>query len=128
MYGPEGAGIGEVPKDTAVDSGLLEAGGEDESRAQEAVGAAGHLIEARDKFSELGIPLISKRLPFQGPDIDSYLRYALQVDVASMVKELGELLELDPSEAETSQAASKSQPALPEDIESLMLKVSYSDL
>ena len=64
LDGPEGAGIGEVSKDTAADSGLLETGGEDGSRAQEAVGATSHLIEARDMFSELGIPLISRRLAF----------------------------------------------------------------
>ena len=35
-----------------------------------------------------------------------------------MVKELGELLGLDPSETSTSQAALKGQPTLPEDIKS----------
>ena len=94
-------------------------GDEDRVHAQEAAGAASHLIEARDRFSELGIPLISRRLAFQGPDIDPYLRYAIQVDVASMVKELGEMLRLDPSEAGTSsQVSSRTQPALPEDVES----------
>jgi len=63
--------------------------------------------------------LISRRLAFQGPDIDPYLWYAFQVDVASMMKEFGELLGLDLSEARTSsQPALKSQPALPEDVES----------
>ena len=57
-----------------------------------------HLIGAKDRFSELGIPLISRRLAFQGLDIDPYLRYALQVDVANVMKELGELLGLESSE------------------------------
>ena len=43
----------------------------------------------------------------------------IQVDVATMVKELGELLWLESSEAGTSsQTASKTQPTLPEDVES----------
>jgi hypothetical protein len=114
--GSEGAGERGVsmgaPKDSTI---LLTSEGD---KAQETVRDSSHLIKAKDRFSELGTPLISRRLAFQGPDIDPYLRYALQVDVASMVKELGELLGLDPSETSTSQAALKGQPALPEDIES----------
>ena len=101
-----------APKDSTI---LLTSEGD---KAQETVRDSSHLIKAKDRFSELGTPLISRRLAFQGPEIDPYLRYALQVDVASMVKELGELLGLDPSETSTSQAALKGQPALPEDIES----------
>jgi len=101
-----------APKDSTV---LLAVGDE---TAQEVVGASSHLIGAKDRFFELGIPLISKRLAFQGPDIDPYLRYALQVDVANVMKELGELLGLESSEAGVSQSVSRSQPALPEDVES----------
>ena len=90
----------------------------DVEKAQEAEGTRSHLIGARDRFSELGIPSISRRPAFQGPDIDPYLRYALQVDVANVMKELGELLGLEPLEIGTSQVVSKSQPALPEDVES----------
>ena len=90
----------------------------DNEKAQEAKGTSSHLIGARDRFSELGTPSISRRLAFQGPDIDPYLRYALQVDVANVMKELGELLGLEPPEAGTSQVASKIHPALPEDVES----------
>jgi len=75
------------------------------------------LIEAKDRFSELGTISISRRLAFQGPDIDPYLRYPLQVDVASVMKELGDLLGLEPSEAETVGVASRNQPALPGDVE-----------
>ena len=81
----------------------------DDKKAQEAEGTSSHLIGARDRFS--------RRLAFQGPDIDPYLRYALQVDVANVMKELGELLGLEPPEAGTSQVASKIHPALPEDVE-----------
>ena len=90
----------------------------DDEKAQEADGTSSHLIGARDRFSELGTPSISRCLAFQGPDIDPYLRYALQVDVANVMKELGELLGLESSEAGVSQSASRSQPALPEDVES----------
>ena len=82
----------------------------DDEKTQEAEGTSSHLIGARDRFS--------RRLAFQGPDIDPYLRYALQVDVANVMKELGELLGLEPPETGTSQVVSKSQPALPEDVES----------
>ena len=71
----------------------------------------------KDCFSELGTFSISGRLAFQGPDIDPYLRYSLQVDVASVMKELGDLLELEPSEDEAAGVASRDQPALPGDIE-----------
>ena len=81
--GSEGSGGREgsmgAPKDSTV---LLAVGDE---TAQEVVGASSHLIGAKDRFFELGIPLISKRLAFQGPDIDPYLRYALQVDVANVM-------------------------------------------
>ena len=90
----------------------------EDDKAQGTVGAGGHLIEAKDRFSKLGTSSISRRLAFQGPDIDPYLRYALQVDVANVMKELGELLGLEPLEIGTSQVVSKSQPALPEDVES----------
>jgi len=107
--GGRGASVG-APKDSTV---LLI--GDDET----APGAVdSHLIGAKDRFSELGIPLISRRLVFQGLDIDPYLRYALQVDAADVMKELGELLGLESSEAGVSQSASRSQPALPEDVES----------
>ena len=82
----------------------------DDEKAQEVEGTSSHLIGARDRFS--------RRLAFQGPDIDPYLRYALQVDVANVMKELGELLGLEPPETGTSQVVSKSQPTLPEDVES----------
>ena len=75
------------------------------------------MVEAKDHFSELGTFSISRRLAFQGPDIDPYLRFPLQVDVASVMKELGDLLGIEPSEAETAGVASVSQPALPEDVE-----------
>ena len=100
------------PKDSSV---LLAI---DVEKAQGDEGTSSNLIGARDRFSELGTPSISRRLAFQGPDIDPYLRYALQVDVANVMKELGELLGLEPSETGTSQVVSKSQPALPEDVES----------
>ena len=74
-------------------------------KAQGTAGVDGHLIEAKDRFSELGTFSISRRLVFQGPDIDPYLRYPLQVDVASVMKELGDLLELEPSEDEAGVAS-----------------------
>ena len=115
----EGTGAMYAPKEVLKDSGLLLSGDEGGVRVLDTTRAASHLIEPKDRFSELGIPLISRRLAFQGPDIDPYLRYAIQVDVASMVKELGEMLRLDPSEAGTSsQVSSRTQPALPEDVES----------
>jgi len=74
------------------------------------------LVEAKDRFSELSTFSISRRLAFQGPDIDPYLLFPLQVDVASVMKELGDLLELEPSEDEAG-VASRDQPALPRDVE-----------
>ena len=56
-----------APKDSTI---LLAI---DDEKAQEAEGASSHLIGARDRFSELRIPSISRRLAFQGPDIDPYL-------------------------------------------------------
>jgi hypothetical protein len=105
LDGLEGAGAEDAPKEVPKDSSLLVSGDEDRVRVLETIGPTSHLIEAKDRFSKLGIPLISRRLAFQGPDIDPYLRYAIQVDVASMVKELGELLGLEPSETETSSQA-----------------------
>ena len=70
----------------------------------------------KDCFSELGTFSISGRLAFQGPNIDPYLRFPLQVDVASVMKELGDLLELEPSEDEAG-VVSRDQPALPGDVE-----------
>ena len=99
LVGITDAGAEGTPKDAPKDSALLAADDEDTARAP---GAASHLIEAKDRFSELGTPLISRRLAFRGPDIDPYLRYAIQVDVTTMVKELGELLGLESSEAGTS--------------------------
>ena len=126
MDDPEKVVGEEAPKELPKDSGVLVSGGENRVRVVETAGAASHLIEVKDRFSELGIPLISRRLAFQGSDIDPYLRYAIQVDVASMVKELGELLGLEPSETGTSsQAAWKNQHALPEMSRALMLKVNY---
>jgi len=101
----------EAPKDSIA----FQAGEDD--KAQGTAGADGHLIEVKDWFSELGTFSISRRLAFQGPDIDPYLRFPLQVDVASVMKELGDLLGIEPSEAETAGVASVSQPALPEDVE-----------
>ena len=101
----------EAPKDSIA----FQAGEDD--KAQGTAGADGHLIEAKDRFSELGTFLISRCLGFQGPDIDPYLRYPLQVDVASVMKELGDLLELEPSVDEAAGVASRDQPALPGDVE-----------
>ena len=84
---------------------------------QRTTGGDDHVVEVRDRFSDLGTFSISKRLAFQRPDSDSYLRYPLEVDVASVMKELGDLLGIEPSEAETAGVASVSQPALPEDVE-----------
>jgi hypothetical protein len=100
----------EAPKDSIA----FQAGEDD--KAQGTAGLDGHLIEAKDRFSELGTFSISRRLAFQGPDIDPYLRFPLQVDVASVMKELGDLLELEPSEDEAG-VASRDQPALPGDVE-----------
>ena len=108
----------DASKGAMADLGLLGVGDEGGFRTQETARVEGHLIAAKDKFSELGTPLTSRRLAFQGPDIDPYLRYALQVDVANVMKELRELLGLEPLEIGTSQVVSKSQPALPEDVES----------
>ena len=57
----------EAPKDSIA----LKAGEED--KTQGTAGADDHLIEAKDRFSELGTFSISRRLAFQGPDIDPYL-------------------------------------------------------
>ena len=84
---------------------------------QRTTGGDDHVVEVRDRFSDLGTFSISKHLAFQRPDSDPYLRYPLEVDVASVMKELGDLLGLEPSEAETAGVASVSQPALPEDVE-----------
>ena len=75
------------------------------------------MVEAKDHFSELGTFSISGRLAFQGPDIDPNLRFPLQLDVASVMKELGDLLELEPSEDEAAGVALRDQPALPGDVE-----------
>ena len=64
--GGSGDSVG-APKDSSI---LLAI---DVEKAQEAEGTSSHLIGARDRFSELGIPSISRRLAFQGPDIDPYL-------------------------------------------------------
>ena len=101
----------EAPKDSIA----FQAGEDD--KAQGTAGADGHLIEAKDRFSELGTFSISRRLAFQGPDIDPYLQFPLQVDVAIVMKELGDLLELEPSEDEAAGVASRGQPALPGDVE-----------
>ena len=101
---------------TPKDSIVFQAGEDD--KAQGTAGADVHLVEAKDHFSEIGTFPISRRLAFQGPNIDPYLRYALQVDVANVMKELEELLGLESSEAGVSQSVSRSQPALPEDVES----------
>jgi len=100
----------EAPKDSIA----FQAGEGD--KAQGTAGADGHLVEAKDRFSELGTFSISRRLAFQGPDIDPNLRFPLQLDVASVMKELGDLLELEPSEDEAG-VASRDQPALPGDVE-----------
>ena len=81
------------------------------------MGADSHLIEAKDRFSELGTFSISRRLAFQGPDIDPYLWFPLQLDVASVMKELGDLLELESSEDEAAGVVSRDQPALPGGVE-----------
>ena len=101
----------EAPKDSIA----FQAGKDD--KAQGITGADGHLVEAKDRFSELGTFSISRRLAFQGPNIDPYLRFPLQVDVASVMKELGDLLGLEPSGDETAGFLSRSQPALPVDVE-----------
>ena len=100
----------EAPKDSIA----FQAGKGD--KAQGTAGADDHLVEAKDRFFELGTFSISRRLAFQGPDIDPYLQYPLQVDVASVMKELGDLLELEPSEDEAAGVASRNQPALPGDV------------
>ena len=100
----------EAPKDSIA----FQAGEDD--KAQGTAGADGNLIEAKDQFSELGTFSISRRLAFQGPDIDPYLRYSLQVDVASVMKDLGDLLELESSEDEAAGVTSRDQPALPGDV------------
>ena len=100
----------EAPKDSIA----FQAGEDD--KAQGTAGADVHLVEAKDHFSEIGTFPISRRLAFQGPDIDPYLWFPLQVDVASVMKELGDLLELEPSEDEAG-VASRDQPALPRDVE-----------
>jgi len=82
-----------------------------------AEGSVDPTTEARDKFWELGTPLISRCLAFQGPDIDPYLRYAIEVDVECMVQELGALMGLDSlSDGTSSRAATSSRPALPENV------------
>lgn len=43
-------------------------------------------------FTELGRVLLSRHLPFQGPDIDPYLRCALEVDVAKLMTELNVMI------------------------------------
>jgi hypothetical protein len=49
------------------------------------------------------------RLPFQGPDIDPYLRLVLEVDVAELMSELGGVLG-GPSVSEaTAQAGTSAQ-------------------
>ena len=49
--------------------------------------------DARDgdyeHFSELDGVLLPRPINFQGPDIDPYLRCALEVDTANMMIELG---------------------------------------
>jgi len=96
------------------DSIALQTGEDD--KAHGTAGVDGHLIEAKDRFSELGTFSISRRLAFRGTDIDPYPRYPLQVDVASVMKELGDLMGLEPSEAETAGVASTNHPALPRDV------------
>jgi hypothetical protein len=44
------------------------------------------------RFTELGKVLTTRCLPFEGPDIDLYLRYALEVDVVKRMSELGDVV------------------------------------
>jgi len=83
-------------------------------------------IEVRDRFSKLGTPLISRCLAFQGPNIDPYLRYAIEVDVANMVQGPEKLLDLDSLGAGTSsQAAVGAQLLFPNMLRTLMPRVSF---
>jgi len=95
---------------------------------QRTTGGDDHVVEVRDRFSDLGTFSISKRLAFQRPDSDPYLRYPLEVDVASVMKELGDLLELEPSEDEAVGVASRDQLALPGDVENFDAEVRPSGL
>ena len=74
---PTGGSKGDDRKDDFMgapsDSIALQTGEDD--KAQGTAGVDGHLIEAKDWFSELGTFSISRRLAFQGPDIDPYLWY-----------------------------------------------------
>jgi hypothetical protein len=71
-------------------------------------------------FTELGTILTTRHLPFQGPDIDLYLQYALEVDPAKSMTELGGLISEGLSEAKLSALAEASSGAggLPEEFES----------
>ena len=69
--GSEGASERGVSMGALKDSTILLTSEGD--KAQETVTGSSHLIEAKDRFSELGTPLISRCLAFQGPNIDPYL-------------------------------------------------------
>jgi hypothetical protein len=75
-------------------------------------------------FTEQGKILMTHCLPFQGPDIDPYLRYALKVDVAKLMTELGGIIGGPSSTEASAQAANSSQPAaFLESLSILTLKV-----
>lgn len=63
---------------------------------------------ASQDFTELGTILTTCCLPFQGPDIDPYLRYAVEVDVAKFMTKLGGLISGRLSEAKSSTPAEAS--------------------
>jgi hypothetical protein len=70
-------------------------------------------------FSKLGKILTTRRLPFQGPDIGPYLRYALEVDVVKLMTELGGIISEGSSNEMSSWAGSSTKPeGLPKEFES----------
>ena len=54
--------------------------------------------DGQHRFNELGRILLPRPLNFQGPDIDPYLPWIREVDVATMIAELSHEIEFGPAE------------------------------
>jgi hypothetical protein len=67
------------------------------------VGAAAALMgedtreDGLHRFNELGGILLPRPLNFQGPDVDPYLPWICEVDVATMIAELSHEIEFGPT-------------------------------
>ena len=67
---------------------------EDSVRAVEALMGDNTRDDGQHCFKELGGVLLPRSLDFQGPDIDPYLPWVREVDVATMMAELSHEIEV----------------------------------